>query len=158
MPNSGAKWLLASTCFENYLLILRTRWTSGTCTRIEVSASILVQPADVTCMQYIRTKCCLCSTSWGWASNAWNMKRHLILNKLNKKCMVLVSLYWYTMMHGQSLYWYTTMHSQQNINHHWYSYWNGWGWQYCWGKCKNWHLMIYCQLLMVVLATKTHNI
>jgi hypothetical protein len=29
------------------------------------------------------------------------MQRTLILNKLNKKCIMLVSLYWYTMMHGQ---------------------------------------------------------
>jgi hypothetical protein len=47
------------------------------------------------------TKCCLCSASWGWASNARNMQRELILNKLNKKCFKLVSLYWYTVMRGQ---------------------------------------------------------
>jgi hypothetical protein len=27
----------------------------------------------------------------------------LILNKLNEKCITLVSLYWYTMMHGQQI-------------------------------------------------------
>jgi hypothetical protein len=43
----------------------------------------------------------LCSESWGLASNARNMYRLLILNKLNKKRITLVSLYWYTMMHGQ---------------------------------------------------------
>jgi hypothetical protein len=43
----------------------------------------------------------LSSTSWGWASNARNTPRPLILKKLNKKCITLVSLYWYTVMHGQ---------------------------------------------------------
>jgi hypothetical protein len=47
------------------------------------------------------TKCRLCSDSWGWISNARNMQRPLILNKQNKKCITLVSLYWYTMMCGQ---------------------------------------------------------
>jgi hypothetical protein len=60
------------------------------CTRIEVE---LVQPTDITCKQY--TKCYLCSSSWGWASNAQNMYRPLIINKLNKKCIILVLLYWY---------------------------------------------------------------
>jgi hypothetical protein len=46
------------------------------------------------------TKCCLCSSSWGWASNALNIQRRLILNKLNKKRITLVLLYWYTVMHG----------------------------------------------------------
>jgi hypothetical protein len=59
----------------------------------------MVQPTEITRTQY--TKCCLFSASWGWASNARNMDRSLILNKLNKKCIMLVSLYWYTMMHGQ---------------------------------------------------------
>jgi hypothetical protein len=52
-----------------------------------------------TCTQYTKSR--LCSASWGWASNARNMQRPLILNKLNKECITLVSLYWYTMMHGQ---------------------------------------------------------
>jgi hypothetical protein len=63
------------------------------------NAPILVQPTDITRTQY--TKYHLCTTSWGWASNARNMQRLLILNKLNKKCIMLVALYWYTMMHGQ---------------------------------------------------------
>jgi hypothetical protein len=29
------------------------------------------------------------------------MYRLLILNKLNERCITLISLYWYTMMHGQ---------------------------------------------------------
>jgi hypothetical protein len=41
------------------------------------------------------------SASWGWASNARNLLRPLILNTLNKMCIRLVSLYWYTVMHGQ---------------------------------------------------------
>jgi hypothetical protein len=69
----------ASKCFENYLFILRSRCTNGT--------------------QY--TKCRLCSASWWWASNARNMWRLLILNKLNEICITLCSLYWYTMTHGQ---------------------------------------------------------
>jgi hypothetical protein len=56
-------------------------------------SSFLVQPTDITRTQY--TKCRLLSTSWGWASNAGNMWRPLILNKLNKKCLALVSLYWF---------------------------------------------------------------
>jgi hypothetical protein len=43
----------------------------------------------------------LCSASCGWASNARNMQRPLVLNKLNEKCITLVSLYLYSMMHGQ---------------------------------------------------------
>jgi hypothetical protein len=46
-------------------------------------------------------KCRSCSASWRWASNAQNMYRPLILNKLNKTCITLVLLYWYTLMHGQ---------------------------------------------------------
>jgi hypothetical protein len=65
------------------------------CTRIEVP----LQLTDITRMQC--TKCRLSSASWGWASNARNMQRPLILNKLNEKWITLVSLYWYTMMHGQ---------------------------------------------------------
>jgi hypothetical protein len=42
-----------------------------------------------------RTKCRLCSTFWGWASNARNVQRPLILNKLNKMCITFVSLYWW---------------------------------------------------------------
>jgi hypothetical protein len=63
------------------------------------STPVLVQPTNITRTQY--TKCRLCSASWGWASNARNILRPLILNKLNKKCITLVSLDWYTMMHGQ---------------------------------------------------------
>jgi hypothetical protein len=59
------------------------------CTKIKVE---LVQPTDITRTQY--TKCRMCSVSWGWASNARNIYRPLILNKLNKKCITLVSLYW----------------------------------------------------------------
>jgi hypothetical protein len=57
--------------------------------------AIVLQPTDITRTQY--TKCRLCSASWGWASNAWNM----LLNKLNKRYITLVSLYWCTMMYGQ---------------------------------------------------------
>jgi hypothetical protein len=42
------------TCFKHYLLILKRHCTS-------------------TRTQY--TKCRLCNTSWGWASNAWNKQR-----------------------------------------------------------------------------------
>jgi hypothetical protein len=81
---------MVSTCFEYYLLILRRHYTGKT---------ILVQPTDITGTQY--TKFRLYSTSWGWASNARNIQRPLILNKLVRKCITLVSLYWSTMMHGQ---------------------------------------------------------
>jgi hypothetical protein len=57
------------------------------------------QPTDIIRTQY--TKCLLCSTSWWWASNGRNIQRPLILNKLNEKCITLISLYWYTMVHGQ---------------------------------------------------------
>jgi hypothetical protein len=36
----------------------------------------------------------VCSASLGWASNARSIYVHLILNKLNKKCFTLFSLYW----------------------------------------------------------------
>jgi hypothetical protein len=52
-----------------------------------------------TCTQY--TKCCLCRISWGWASNAWNMQRPLILNKLNKKVHHIGFTILISMMHGQ---------------------------------------------------------
>jgi hypothetical protein len=112
-------------------LVYCVRVMSVGCTRIEAEASILAQPTDITRTQY--TKCRLCSISWWWASNARNMQRPLILNKLNEKCITLVSLYWCTMMHGhytdilwcivtiliycdaRSLYRYTVMHGQQNI-------------------------------------------
>jgi hypothetical protein len=58
-------------------LVCFVRVMSLGCTRIEVE---LVQPTDITRTQY--TKCRLCSNSWGWASNAQNMYRPLILNKL----------------------------------------------------------------------------
>jgi hypothetical protein len=103
----------ASACFEHYLLILKRRLTTDTwyicvrvmsvgCNRIGVelvSPTVLLQPTDITPTQY--TKCHLFSASWWWANNGRNMQRPLILNKLNKKCITLVSLYWYTMMHGQ---------------------------------------------------------
>jgi hypothetical protein len=41
------------------------------------------------------TKCCLCNASWGWASIARNMQSPLILNKLNEKCIMLVSVYFF---------------------------------------------------------------
>jgi hypothetical protein len=58
-----------------------------------------LQPTEITRMQY--TKFRLWSASWGWARNAQNMLSPLILNKLNRKCIMLVLLYWCTMMHGQ---------------------------------------------------------
>jgi hypothetical protein len=42
----------------------------------------------------------LCCVSWGWASNARNLKRPLFHNNLNKTCITLVSLYCYTRTHG----------------------------------------------------------
>jgi hypothetical protein len=66
---------------------------------LECSTPILMQPTAITRTQY--TKCRLWSASWGWAGNARNMYRPLILNKLNKKCITLFSLYWCTVMHGQ---------------------------------------------------------
>jgi hypothetical protein len=63
---------------------------------------ILVQPTDITRTQYTRTKCRLWSASWGWASNDRNMYRALILNKLNKNWIMLVSLYWYSYYDARS--------------------------------------------------------
>jgi hypothetical protein len=59
------------------------------CVRVMSAAPELVPPRT----QY--TKCRLCSASWWWASNIRNMERPLILNKLNKQCITLVSLCWY---------------------------------------------------------------
>jgi hypothetical protein len=66
------------------------------------------------CRRTQYTKRCLCGASCGWASNARNMQRPLILNKLNAKCITLASLYWYTLMHGQQnikflAYYFTTL-------------------------------------------------
>jgi hypothetical protein len=83
-------------------LVYCVRVMSVGCTRIGVEL-----PTDITRTQY--TKCCLYSASWGWASNARNMYRPLILNKLNKKCIMLVSLYWYTVMRGQHHYIFTIL-------------------------------------------------
>jgi hypothetical protein len=70
-------------------LVYCLRVMSVGCTRIGVE---LVQPTDITRTKY--TKCRLCRTSWGCASDARNILKNLILNKLNKKCITLVSLYW----------------------------------------------------------------
>jgi hypothetical protein len=104
-------------CVEHYLLILRRPCTNGTryvaCVLCQLSAPglkrhlvywvhgtpVLVQPTDMTRTQY--TKCRLCRTSWGWASNALNMYRLSLLNKLNKKYVTLVSLHWCTLRYGQ---------------------------------------------------------
>jgi hypothetical protein len=60
------------------------------CVRImSVGCVTVPQPTDIIRTQY--TKCRLCRTSWGWASNTRNMYRPLILNKLNEKCITLVS-------------------------------------------------------------------
>jgi hypothetical protein len=69
-------------------LVYCMRVMSVGCTRVGVE--ILVQPTDITHMQ--NTKCYLWSTSRGWASSAQNIYRPLILDKLNKKCITLVSL------------------------------------------------------------------
>jgi hypothetical protein len=69
------------------------------CVRIVGETATVPQPTDSIRTQY--TKCLLWSASWGWASNARNMYRPLIHNKLNETCITLVSLYWYTMIHGQ---------------------------------------------------------
>jgi hypothetical protein len=58
------------------------------------STSILLQPTDITHTQYNKFR--LFISFWGWASNTRNMQRPLTLNKLNKKCITLVSLYRYT--------------------------------------------------------------
>jgi hypothetical protein len=63
------------------------------CVLCQLAEPGLVQPTDITRTQY--TKChCAVIIFWGWASNARNKYRPLILNKLNKKCLTLVSLYW----------------------------------------------------------------
>jgi hypothetical protein len=82
-------------------LVYCVRVMSVGCIRIgmESSTPTLVQTTDITRMQY--TTCHLFSAFWGWARNVRNMYRSLTLNKLNKKCITLVSLYRYTMMPGQ---------------------------------------------------------
>jgi hypothetical protein len=67
----------------------------------QLAAPVLLQTTGITRTQYI--KCRLCSASWRWASNARNMYRPLILNKLNKKYITLVSLYWSSKLFGQPL-------------------------------------------------------
>jgi hypothetical protein len=51
----------------------------------------VVHSTDITRTQYTKRR--LCSTSWGYASNARNRYRPLVLNKLNKKCIALISRY-----------------------------------------------------------------
>jgi hypothetical protein len=62
------------------------------CVRVMSVGCYQVQPTDTTRTQYnkFRLRC----ASWRWASNAPNMYIPLILNKLNKKCITLVLLYW----------------------------------------------------------------
>jgi hypothetical protein len=57
----------ASKCFEHYLLILR----GATQTTLSILRACNVIRLCHYCTQY--TKCRLCKTSWGWASNAWNI-------------------------------------------------------------------------------------
>jgi hypothetical protein len=66
---------------------------------LECSSPTLVQSTDIILTQY--AKCDFFSASWGWANNARNIQRSVILNKLNKMCITLVSLYWYTLLHGR---------------------------------------------------------
>jgi hypothetical protein len=72
---------------------------------------ILVQLTEITRTQYTKWRCC--SASWGWASHARNMSRSLIRNQLTKKCITLVSLYWYTwctVSHCTDILWCTVSH------------------------------------------------
>jgi hypothetical protein len=58
-----------------------------------------------------------CTASWGRASNARNMQRPLILNKMNKKRITLVALYWYNMMHGHWVLRVTYKNTSSNCIH-----------------------------------------
>jgi hypothetical protein len=87
-----------------------------------------------------------CSSSWGTAQTAfgillaynvswqWHVCSftasvpHTVLNKLNEKCSTLISLYWYTMIHGQQnikfrsiliIYRKILNISEAYINHRW---------------------------------------
>jgi hypothetical protein len=91
----------ASTCFGRYWPIFRRLCTVAVwcncvrrmcvdCVQFAVGTANLPQPIDI---RTHYTKCRLCSASWGWASNARNIYRPLILNKLNEKCITLVSVY-----------------------------------------------------------------
>jgi hypothetical protein len=57
-------------------------------------AATRLQPTDITRTRTQYTKCRLYRASWERESNARNMQRPLILNKLNKIWITLVSLYW----------------------------------------------------------------
>jgi hypothetical protein len=76
---------------------------------LEVRASTCFEQSIPGAANWHNTKCRLCSTSWWWESNARNMYRPLILNKLIEKCIALVSLYWYTtsIMHVQQHYFHS---------------------------------------------------
>jgi hypothetical protein len=93
-PNVS-RWILRNfvvhTLKCSRLLLLVTVQYNLQCVLCQLAA-----PTDITRTQY--TKCRLCG---GWESNARNIQKLLIPNKLNKKCITLVSLYWYTMMSGQ---------------------------------------------------------
>jgi hypothetical protein len=98
----------ASTCLEHYLLILMRCYTNSSLYIACVSCQLAVARLQCNCnpdtTDLTRTKyinCHLCRASWWWTSNARNKWRLLILNILNKKCITLVTLSWYTMMHSQ---------------------------------------------------------
>jgi hypothetical protein len=65
--------------------------------------ALLAHPQEVLHNSIWYIVCVLCQLAvtqlqfhWGWTSNARN--RPLILNKLNEKCIMLVLLYWYTVI------------------------------------------------------------
>jgi hypothetical protein len=76
-------------------LVYRVTVMSVGCTRNEMELSPLWSWCSqlTTRTQYI--KCRLCSASWGYEGNARNIQRPLILDKLNKKFIKLISLYRY---------------------------------------------------------------
>jgi hypothetical protein len=75
-------------------LLRSVRVISVFCTRIEVELQSWCRQQTLRARNTTYTKCRLCSASWGWASNAGIMQRHLKTNILNKECVIFNSLYW----------------------------------------------------------------
>jgi hypothetical protein len=101
--------LTASTCFKHYLLIFRMCLTNGSWYIAAPGMEFHCnpgQPTDTTRTQY--TKCCSFSASWRWESNARNMWRPLIHNKLNTQSAPRCSyyIYFYFNIHWLECWWH----------------------------------------------------
>jgi hypothetical protein len=82
-PSSGGN----NVCMQQMVRVVRFSWLSApaVCWLYQGSTPTLMQPTDIACTRTQYTNCCVCSTTWRWASSAQNMWRQIIHNKLNTK-------------------------------------------------------------------------